>query len=92
MNAWERGYRGRADRSLALTDTGVESRHPAVGGWNGVVAGTRDGFETWRHDYPSTETEPVTDENGEPVTATFTGVSNLPGDTYQLEEIGRAHV
>ena len=85
MNAWERGYRGRADRSLALTDTGVESRHPAVGGWNGVVAGTRDGFETWRHDYPSTVTEPVTDGNGEPITTTFIGVSNLPGDTYQLE-------
>jgi len=36
--AWERGYRGRADRALALTDSGAEGRHPELGPWNGVLA------------------------------------------------------
>jgi hypothetical protein len=36
--AWRRGFRGRADRSLAITDTGIEGRHPDFGGWNGVSA------------------------------------------------------
>ena len=35
---WERGYRGRPDRSLALTDSGISARHPDLGPWNGVVA------------------------------------------------------
>ena len=38
--AWERGYRGRADRTLALTDSGAEGRHPDLGPWNGVTATT----------------------------------------------------
>ena len=33
QKAWERGYRGRADRSLALTDSGAEGRHPDLGPW-----------------------------------------------------------
>ena len=33
---WERGYRGRPDRTVALTDSGIEARHPDVGPWNGV--------------------------------------------------------
>ncbi|PSQ15310.1 hypothetical protein BRC99_01640, partial [Halobacteriales archaeon QS_7_69_60] len=40
QKAWERGYRGRADRSLALTDSGAEGRHPDLGPWNGVTATT----------------------------------------------------
>ncbi len=43
MHAWERGYRGRADRAVALTDTGVDARHPDTGPWNGVRAVTLDG-------------------------------------------------
>lgn len=35
---WDRGYRGRRDRTLALTDSGVEARHPDLGPWNGVTA------------------------------------------------------
>lgn len=33
---WERGYRGRIDRTIGLTDTGIDARHPDVGPWNGV--------------------------------------------------------
>jgi subtilisin family serine protease len=43
LQAWERGYRGRPDRSLALTDSGTDSRHPDIGPWNGVTATTEDG-------------------------------------------------
>lgn len=34
---WDRGYRGRPDRTIGLTDTGVDARHPDLGPWNGVV-------------------------------------------------------
>ena len=37
--AWDRGYRGRPDRTLAITDSGLAGRHPGLGPWNGVVAG-----------------------------------------------------
>jgi subtilisin family serine protease len=40
---WERGYRGRPDRTVALTDSGVEARHPDLGPWNGVRAEIRNG-------------------------------------------------
>ncbi|MCH7661386.1 MAG: S8 family serine peptidase [Euryarchaeota archaeon] len=46
LHAWERGYRGRADRTLALTDSGTDSRHPDLGPWSGVTASTENGFET----------------------------------------------
>jgi hypothetical protein len=45
-HAWARGYRGRANRSLALTDSGADSRHPDLGPWNGVVATNRDVITT----------------------------------------------
>ncbi|PSP78230.1 hypothetical protein BRC88_11030 [Halobacteriales archaeon QS_4_69_225] len=40
--AWDRGYRGRPDRTLAITDSGLSARHPDLGPWNGVVASTDD--------------------------------------------------
>lgn len=41
---WERGYRGRADRTLGLTDSGIDARHPDLGPWNGVrVVSEADG-------------------------------------------------
>jgi len=43
MQAWDRGYRGRPDRTVALTDSGIEARHPDLGPWNGVRATIRDG-------------------------------------------------
>ncbi|WP_254863818.1 S8 family serine peptidase [Halovivax gelatinilyticus] len=42
-HAWERGYRGRPDRSLALTDSGTDARHPDIGPWSGVTVTTADG-------------------------------------------------
>ena len=39
---WDRGYRGRPDRTLAITDSGISGRHPDLGPWNGVVA-SKDG-------------------------------------------------
>ncbi len=44
-HAWERGYRGRPDRTLGLTDTGTDSRHPDLGPWSGVTVTTEDEFE-----------------------------------------------
>lgn len=42
-HAWERGYRGRADRTLLSTDTGVDGRHGDLGPWTGVsVTATGD--------------------------------------------------
>ena len=35
---WERGYTGHPERSLAITDSGVEARHPDLGPWNGIQA------------------------------------------------------
>ena len=43
---WNRGYRGRPDRTLALTDSPADARHPDLGPWNDVVLqGTDDGIE-----------------------------------------------
>jgi hypothetical protein len=49
-NAWERGYRGRADRTLALTDSGVEARHGDLGPWNGVRTSNGEGSRDLRID------------------------------------------
>ncbi|MFB6127319.1 MAG: S8 family serine peptidase [Halolamina sp.] len=40
---WTRGYRGRPDRTVSLTDSGIEARHPDLGPWNGVTAFVDDG-------------------------------------------------
>jgi hypothetical protein len=46
---WDRGYRGRHDRSLAITDSGVDARHADLSPWNGVrVRDTGDSFELVR--------------------------------------------
>jgi subtilisin family serine protease len=37
-HVWARGYRGRPDRTVALTDSGIEARHPDIGPWSGVTA------------------------------------------------------
>jgi hypothetical protein len=43
---WARGYRGRPDRSISLTDSGVSPRHPDEGPWNGITAIIQDGEVT----------------------------------------------
>ncbi|WP_252700936.1 S8 family serine peptidase [Natronosalvus vescus] len=45
LHGWERGYRGRTDRTLGLTDSGTDSRHPDIGPWSGVTVTSEDGFE-----------------------------------------------
>ncbi|MFW5963772.1 MAG: S8 family serine peptidase [Natronomonas sp.] len=57
QKAWDRGYRGRADRSLALTDSGADGRHADLGPWNGVTATTNNDDEL--------ELERVTDTKNE---------------------------
>ncbi|WP_306052755.1 S8 family serine peptidase [Natronococcus wangiae] len=52
LQAWERGYRGRPDRSIALTDSGTDARHPDVGPWNGVTVTTEDGEFELRSTHP----------------------------------------
>lgn len=57
-HAWDRGYRGRPDRSVGLTDSGTDSRHPDLGPWNGITVTSEDDFELWRFDadgVPETE-------------------------------------
>lgn len=41
--AWDRGFRGRPDRTISLTDSGLDSRHPDEGPWNGITAVIEDG-------------------------------------------------
>jgi subtilisin family serine protease len=43
QKVWDRGYRGRPDRTISLTDTGLDARHPDLGPWNGVTAFTESG-------------------------------------------------
>ena len=88
---WDRGIRGRRDRTLALTDSGVEGRHPDLGPWNGVRVEIEDGdFTLTRSDGDSggsVEFEPVEGDDGEPLTesdsGTFTpGVFAAPNEQF----------
>lgn len=36
--AWEKGFRGRPDRTLGILSDGLEARHPDIGPWNGIRA------------------------------------------------------
>jgi subtilisin family serine protease len=38
QKAWDRGFRGRPDRTISLTDSGLSPRHPDEGPWNGITA------------------------------------------------------
>jgi hypothetical protein len=73
QKVWDRGYRGRPDRTLALTDSGLAARHPDLGPWNGVLADTVDGeFKLTR----DVETEPTQPDAPEP---TVTDVGSFGG-------------
>lgn len=81
QHAWDRGYRGQADRSLALTDTGADARHPDIGDWTGVLVedGDADGYGlaeiiVWQFDSDG-ETEKT--EGGDP----FEGID--PDDIHE---------
>jgi subtilisin family serine protease len=90
---WDRGFRGRRDRTLALTDSGIDSRHPDLGPWNGVRAEIEDGEFSLTRDSGGgavPEYELVTGPDGEPLTesdsGTFTaGAFAAPND--QLSEV-----
>ena len=44
-HAWDRGYRGRSDRTVLLPDTGFDARHGDIGPWSGVRVDFADGLE-----------------------------------------------
>lgn len=58
--AWARGYRGRPDRALGQTDSGLDARHPDLGPWNGIGVDIDDGdVSLYRYefgDFQRTET------------------------------------
>ena len=45
---WKRGIRGHPERTLAITDTGIDARHPDLGPWNGITV--VDGTEVETND------------------------------------------
>jgi subtilisin family serine protease len=63
QHAWDRGYRGRSDRTLALTDSGQDARHPDLGPWNGVTAFVEDGELKLTKPEENTAEKVETDEN-----------------------------
>ncbi|QLD85795.1 S8 family serine peptidase [Natronomonas halophila] len=70
---WEKGYRGRPDRTLGITDSGVAARHPDLGPWNGLrISPDGDGGIDLSSVEESTEQVPVT-EATTVETLTFSG-------------------
>jgi hypothetical protein len=69
---WERGYRGRPDRTIGLTDSGISARHPDVGPWNGIKATTEDGKFALQSVSEEVQEVPIT-EAQDIETRTFTG-------------------
>ncbi|WP_248910685.1 S8 family peptidase [Halocatena marina] len=76
---WDRGYRGRPDRSIALTDSGLESRHPDEGPWNGITALIRDGAVKLTRP-ANNDTERVKTDETESITGTAEPGSFATGD------------
>ena len=44
-HAWDRGYRGRSDRTVLDPDTGFDAHHTDLGPWSGVTVDFSDGLE-----------------------------------------------
>jgi subtilisin family serine protease len=44
-HAWDRGFRGRSDRTVLDPDTGFDARHTDLGPWSGVTVDFSDGLE-----------------------------------------------
>ncbi|MWG32948.1 S8 family serine peptidase [Halomarina oriensis] len=73
QKVWDRGYRGRTDRTIALTDSGLEARHPDLGPWNGIQALVENGEVTLRRPDEGTaadESEVFADVEGTPTADT----------------------
>jgi hypothetical protein len=91
--AWARGYRGRADRALALTDSGAEGRHPDLGPWNGVTATTNsdDKLKLERNTGTEEKELPVFDEEVRQ-TEEYTGQNAGAGALGLIETFGPASI
>ena len=68
---WDRGYRGRPDRAMAVTDSGIEARHPDLGPWNGIQAVEVD--EEIRLTRPEDNTYPETERTEGIAGGSFSG-------------------
>ncbi|PSP66535.1 hypothetical protein BRC85_09610 [Halobacteriales archaeon QS_1_69_70] len=74
---WARGYRGRPDRALALTDSGIAAEHPELGPWNDVLL-EKDGEDIDVKRVSTTiEEQPVT-ERVEAARESFDGTQAVP--------------
>ncbi|PSQ44045.1 hypothetical protein BRD07_00745, partial [Halobacteriales archaeon QS_9_68_42] len=93
QKAWERGYRGRADRSLALTDSGAEGRHPDLGPWNDVTATTTsdDRLKLERKTGTEEKTLPVYREAVRQ-TETYSGAAAGAGVLGLIQTFGPANI
>lgn len=80
-HVWDRGYRGRLDRTIALTDSGLEARHPDLGPWNGVQAFIKNGeVQLTKPDKNSTQRKETGDSES------FSGTAG-PGTFVSGDEI-----
>jgi subtilisin family serine protease len=76
---WDRGYRGRVDRTIGLTDSGIDARHPEVGPWNGAKAEVRQNrLVIPTSDSAEQEKSELTDGKGNQKGEEFSGTI-LPG-------------
>jgi hypothetical protein len=74
QKVWDRGTRGRPDRTIGATDTGVDARHPDLGPWNDVGVE----FETDNEETPSTNPRTVDYVTGAEDVDPFDDVPNDP--------------
>lgn len=70
QKVWDRGYRGRTDRSLALADSGIAARHPDLGPWNGVLADVRGDQLVTKQQTGTKTVEKPKAEVGDPIPGT----------------------
>ncbi|WP_178915349.1 S8 family serine peptidase [Natronomonas gomsonensis] len=93
QKAWRRGYRGRADRSLALTDSGADGRHADLGPWNGVSATTNSDDElVLERNVGTEETELPVFENTVRQTEEYSGQNAGAGALGFSETFGPAQI
>ena len=94
QKAWDRGFRGRADRTISLTDSGLSPRHPDEGPWNGVTAFIDDGVKLTRPEEndSSREERASEDASGTAEAGTFATASetvakefDAPGNVGELD-------
>ncbi|WP_227380579.1 S8 family serine peptidase [Haladaptatus halobius] len=95
---WKRGYRGRPDRTIGLTDTGIEARHPDLGPWNGILIGFNnkdpdddgDSDHPWSKPFLKGGNDPFADIDPANVTAQTPKVVGWYDANDQYGELGDA--